>query len=50
MQCGANQLQVYNRDAGFAVSGVIYSATLEITECMSPVEDSSWGNIKALYK
>jgi hypothetical protein len=50
VQCGVNQLQVYNRDAGFAVSGVIYSATLDITECASPVEGSSWGNIKALYR
>lgn len=50
VQCGINQLQVYNRDAGFAVSGVIYTATLDIIECMSPAEDSSWSSIKALYK
>ncbi len=50
VHCGSNQLEVYNRDAGFSVSGVIYSATLEIVECNSPVSNSSWGAVKALYR
>ncbi len=48
--CGSNQLQVYNRDAGFVVSGVIYSATIDITECSVPTESSNFSNVKSLYR
>ncbi len=48
--CGSNQLQVYNRDAALVVSGVIYSATIDITECAVPTEDSSFGSVKSLYR
>lgn len=50
LQCGTNRLQIYNRDAGFVVSGVIFSATLDIRECTVPVDQSSWGAIKSLYR
>lgn len=50
LQCGTNRLQIYNRDAGFVVSGVLFSATLDIRECTVPVDASSWGAIKSLYR
>jgi len=50
VHCGTNELHVYNRDAGFVVSGVMFSATFELTECATPVESSSWGVIKSLYR
>ena len=50
LHCGTNRLQIYNRDAGFVVSGVIFSATLDIRECTVPVDESSWGAIKSLYR
>jgi hypothetical protein len=46
---GMNYLQIYNRDAGFSVSGVIYSATLEIFECTVPTESTTWGEVKSLF-
>jgi hypothetical protein len=49
VQCGNNELAVYNRDAGFAISGVIFSAEIEILECVIPTEESNWGSIKSLY-
>ena len=50
IQCGSNSLQVYVRDAGFSVTGVIYSASLDIHECVVPVEESTWGSVKSLYR
>jgi hypothetical protein len=50
LHCGSNQLQVYNRDAAFVVSGVIYSATIDISECSVPTEAESFGSIKTLYR
>lgn len=46
---GLNYLQIYNRDQAFSVSGVIYSATLEIIECNVPTEKSTWGGVKSLF-
>ncbi len=46
---GMNYLQIYNRDAAFVVSGVIYSATIEIYECAVPAETSTWGAVKSLF-
>ncbi|MDP2325376.1 MAG: hypothetical protein Q8N51_15300 [Gammaproteobacteria bacterium] len=50
LSCGRNYLQVYNRDTGFNYSGVMYSATLEIIECAVPSENTSWSQIKTLYR
>jgi hypothetical protein len=50
LHCGNNQLSIYNRDLGYAVSGVMFSATLEILDCDVSTESSSWGNIKSLYR
>lgn len=50
IQCGTNYLQIYNRDAAFVVSGIIYSASIDITECTVPEETGSFGSIKALYR
>jgi hypothetical protein len=47
---GTNYLEVYVRDMGFVVSGVIFSATIEITEGPTPNEPSTWGSIKALFQ
>jgi hypothetical protein len=49
VECGPNALQIYNRDVGIVVSGVIYSATIDIVECNVPVEERAWGDVKALY-
>ena len=48
--CGSNRLEVYNRDIGYAVSGVMFSATIEIEGCPSPNESSTWSTIKSLYR
>lgn len=50
LHCGNNQLSIYNRDLGFTVSGVMFSATLEILDCEVSSESSNWGNVKALYR
>jgi hypothetical protein len=50
LHCGSNQLQVYNRDAAILVSGVIYSAVIDITECAVPTESNSFSNVKSLYR
>lgn len=47
---GTNRLEVYNRDLGFVVSGVIFSATLEIEPCTTPVEKTTWGQVKSLFE
>jgi hypothetical protein len=50
LHCGVNTLYVYNRDAGCAISGVIYSATFQIDECTVSTEPGSWGRGKSLYR
>lgn len=50
LHCGNNQLSIYNRDLGFTVSGVMFSATLEVLDCEVSSESSSWGSVKALYR
>lgn len=50
VHCGLNRLEVYDRDAGFSVSGVMYSATIEVEECVTSTETSSWGAIKSMYR
>lgn len=50
IHCGANELQVYNRDAAFVISGIVYSAKIDITDCTVPSENSAFGSIKALYR
>ncbi len=50
LHCGSNQLQIYNRDAALVVSGVIYTATIDIQECIVPTEPTTFGRIKALYR
>jgi hypothetical protein len=46
---GTNRLEIYNRDIGYSVAGVIFSATLEVTECPVPTENTTWGEIKTLF-
>ncbi len=46
---GMNRLEIYNRDLGFIVSGVMYSARLEISECPVPTETTTWGAVKSLF-
>jgi len=50
IHCGTNYLQVYNRDAAFVVSGIIYSMTIDISDCTVPSEAQSFGAIKTLYR
>ena len=50
LHCGVNTLYVYDRDAGCAVSGLIYSATFQIDECPVSVGPTTWGRLKALYQ
>lgn len=50
LHCGTNYLQIYNRDAAFAISGVIYNATFDISECITPAIPTTFSGIKALYR
>lgn len=50
LHCGTNYLQIYNRDAAFAISGIIYNATFDITECITPAIPTTFSGIKALYR
>jgi hypothetical protein len=50
LQCGDNRLYVYNRDLGCAVAGTMFSATINYTECITPVRRSSWGALRTLYR
>jgi hypothetical protein len=50
LHCGTNTLHIYNRDLACAVSGIIFSATLKITECTVAADQSTWSNVKALYQ
>ena len=49
LNAGLNNLEVYQRDAGCAVSGIILTCTL-YTSCPVPTEETSWGRIKNLYR
>ena len=50
VHCGLNTLHIYNSDVGCAVSGVNFSATLRLEECIVPVTPSTWGGMKATYR
>lgn len=50
VHCGQNHLYIYNRDAGCAVSGIDFSAHIDYTECVTPAQPSSWGQVRALYR
>jgi hypothetical protein len=50
IHCGRNTLYVYDRDAGCAVSGAIWTAQLVLTECITPAPSRSWGAVKATYR
>jgi hypothetical protein len=50
LHCGTNSFFMYDRDVGSFVSGVIFSATIEITECTVHTEMTTWSRVKALYR
>lgn len=50
VKCGVNTLYIYDRDLGCAVSGVMIGAMLQINECVTPTEGTSWGSVKATYR
>lgn len=50
LHCGNNRLEVYNRDIGYSVSGVMFSAKIEVVPCATPSQSSTWGTIKSLYR
>lgn len=49
LHCGSNTLHIYNRDLACAVSGILFNATLTISECTVGTEPSTWSNVKALF-
>jgi len=49
IQCGRNWLYVYDRDTSSIVSGVMFSATLDITPCIVPTRSTTWSTIKTMY-
>ena len=47
---GTNSLEVYQRDAGCSLGGLILSATV-YTDCgIVPTESTSWGSIKSTFR
>ncbi len=50
VHCGDNTLYFYDRDAACAVSGLNFSARLDMFECFTPAPAPSWGSVKALYR
>lgn len=50
LHCGKNTLYIYDVDAGCAISGVMIGALLQVTECVTPTEGTSWGSVKATYR
>jgi hypothetical protein len=50
LSAGTNSLEVYQRDAGCAISGLILSAKV-YTSCGTVANDpKSWGSIKSIYR
>jgi hypothetical protein len=50
LQCGTNTFFMYARDVNAFVSGVIFSATIQIAECTVRTEATTWSRVKALYR
>jgi len=50
LNTGLNSFEVYQRDGGCAVAGIILSAKV-YTHCgTTPVQEGTWGSIKSLYR
>ncbi len=47
---GLNHLEVYQRDAGCAVAGIILSCTVYTSCGPLPVQEGTWGSIKSIYR
>jgi len=47
---GTNNLEVYQRDAGCGIAGLILSCTVYADCGAVPAEEQSWGSIKSLYR
>lgn len=47
---GSNSLAVYQRDAGCGLGGLILSATIYTNCGVVPVEQSSWGSLKSIFR
>lgn len=50
LHCGNNRLYVYNRDLGCSIAGTNFSATINYTECVTPVRRATWGSLRTLYR
>jgi hypothetical protein len=50
LNSGPNYLQVYQRDAGCAVAGLMLSCTVYTSCGPVPAQEESWGRIKSLYR
>jgi len=49
VHCGSNTLYVYDHDTAWVISGVLFNAEINITECATPTELTTWSTIKAMY-
>jgi hypothetical protein len=50
LHCGHNEFHIYDRDVACSVSGIIFSATLNILDCVDPTVRPTWGKLKAIYR
>ena len=50
VHCGDNVMYVYDRDAGCAVAGVLFSSTIDITSCITPTPGTTWGKVRRMYR
>lgn len=50
LNAGVNSLEVYERDAGCGLGGLILSCTVYAACGPVPVQTESWGSIKAIYR
>lgn len=50
LHCGKNTIYVYDRDLGCVISGVNFSATVNLDDCIDPANSTSWGRLKATYR
>jgi hypothetical protein len=50
LHCGHNDIFVYNRDAAYVVTGVMFSVTMDIVECPLATQPTTWGAVKKMYR
>lgn len=50
VHCGDNVMYTYDRDAGCAVSGIIYSAHITVYGCTDGAKTRTWGQVRNTYR